>query len=133
MKLIIYNESNCRSVKIGAATIRIRRESGVIALSKRSIEIIGAKAGDRVYFLQDETRPKDWYIMKTQSIDGFKLREYNKSKGRKALLLNNSATVHKIMESLAITEKTIAFHIASQATEHEGTNLYAILTSKPLK
>lgn len=127
MKLKHFNTQNTRAIRRRKPTIRFTK-AGLIALSSTLSMNIGLKENDYVEFLQDEEKPKDWYIVKGSAKTGFQLRKYKTNGGQ---LITNSANLsEKFLESIGKKNITsIACLVATQPTEVEGMKLYAIITS----
>lgn len=127
MKLKRFNPGNTRTIRKGRPIIRFAKK-GQISLSATLVHKIGLSEKDSIEFIQDEERPKDWYLIKAKSGNGFSLRKYKSTFD--SLLTNSSGMVDKFLES--IDKKGVASVgclVSTKPTEVEGLKLYAIITS----
>jgi hypothetical protein len=101
------------------------QKSGLIAFSKDAVIANALKTGSKVIFLQDNDRPKDWYIQITDDGD-CELREMKAD----MLCINANCIVLAIKESLeSYTDK--AFRISlGKAFQEDGKTLIALLAAK---
>lgn len=129
MKIKIYNEANSKSVMMGKRTIRFNRKAGLISLSKAATETIGLKAGDKVFVINDEERPKDWYVCKTDDENGFTVRTKEDTGSAD---FNCTSVVKHIFETLGIHDAAVGYLVAPESEEVDGMELYAIITKNPL-
>jgi len=127
MNLKKYDRKDCKHIAPGKPSVHMTNK-GVFSLNKAAVQGIGLKKEDKILFVQDELIPKDWYIQKTDSEDGFVLRE---NQGR--LILNASKIVQNIFKSLEINKESAGFRIATEPTEDNGESYFAILTRVPDK
>lgn len=105
--------------------IKIIPKMGFITLNHRACELLVIEPGQRVVLAQDESSPKEWYIAKTDSLAGFTLRSYPKSR---TLHLQSTTIVDLILKSLDIQErKRITFQLANKPTVTKDHLLFAIL------
>lgn len=71
MKLKTYNTQNTHSARIGDPYVRVYGKAGAFIFSTGLCRETGWKSGDAFLFHQDENRPQDWYIEKTNAEEGF--------------------------------------------------------------
>lgn len=83
-----------------------------------------------IEFIQNEERPKDWYIRAAAQDKGFVLRA--NSRGGQAKKITAIRFVNFIMDTLEIPNEVVTYRVASIPTEIEGEEWYAILTVKPI-
>lgn len=134
MELKEFDLSNCKAVRTGVSSVRINKP-GTFSFSRRASEILGLKEGERIKILQDKQREKDWYIMKTDSEDGFMVRRTNKNNKNPSawsFIIANAYIANLILKSISSQEKSVGFKIAEERTKENGIELYAIITSKPI-
>lgn len=128
MNLKRYNSTNVKTIRFGKPTIRFNKQ-GQISFSSAIITAMGLKSGDKIELIQDEEKPKDWYVVKCKNDIGFPLREYKSSN---ALLTNSSGLVKTFMKSLepqiSNTTKSIGCLVAIIPTIVEKEKLFAIIT-----
>ena len=94
----------------------------MIAFNNGASGLFEFKPGDRVNFYQDEARPKDWYIEKTEDADGIQVRRC-----KTGFACSASEIVRDMLKSFDMKgKKSIAFPIALSPDEN---GYYAILTS----
>jgi hypothetical protein len=102
-------------------------ENGVLFLNKPAMDLIG---NDRIRIVQDEDKPKDWYL--TPDNDGISFRKkmkYPKEKGIVQGYITNSMLVFKAMKSaLGLVKVTSKMNIATAPITIDGQDYYAILT-----
>lgn len=95
---------------------------GVILFNNGASELFGFKPGDRVNFYQDEARPKDWYIEKTEDTDGLQVRMC-----KTGFACSTSEITREMLKPFDLKgKKSITFPIALSPDEN---GYYAILTS----
>jgi hypothetical protein len=121
MKLKVFNPQTLPVVRHGEATVRLS-DKGVVALSKRTCEIMNLKAGDGIALHQDEDELSDWYLEKTK--DGYTTRT---SGGNLTGLMFNASSIVGLFDLNGKT--SIRFKIAQEPTIVETQTLFAILTS----
>jgi hypothetical protein len=98
--------------------------SGVVSFSKGTIDLLKAKNGTKIMFLQDQSRPKDWYFKINNEAE-------NKLRGDETKLCFNAKSVClKIRESLGIDNSKLLRIPVGLPFEHEGVQVYALLTAK---
>lgn len=101
------------------------QKSGLIAFSKEAVLESNLKTGSKVNFLQDNDRPKDWYIQITDDGD-CELREMKDD----TLCINANSIVLAIKESLeSYTDKAFRVYLG-KAFQEDGKTLIALLTAK---
>ena len=126
MKLKSFNPGNTRTIRMGKPTIRFAKQ-GQILLSSTLVQKIGLTENDSIEFIQDEENLGDWYLVKAKPEQGFQLRSYKKSNG---LLANSAGMVLSFLESIGKKNaKSVGCLVATEPTEVEGLELYAIITS----
>lgn len=96
---------------------------GCITFSKAAVEGIGLQDTGFV-IVQDEDRPQDWYIEKSNEPVAFKLRTKEANKWDKTYLFQSSSMAREILSSLGI-EKSARF-MMSIVPNDDGC--YAIIT-----
>lgn len=119
MKAKVYSRENCKYKTNGKSAISLSK-SGVISISSQAIEKIGLTAGDKILMVQDEEKPTDWYIQKTEEEHGFVLR-----KSTKHLAFNAKSIVIDLLKSLGKELQSTSFILATEPTEEV---YYAIIT-----
>jgi len=128
MKLKRFNTTNIRSIRIGKPTVRFNKQ-GQISFSIAIITAMGLKSGDKIEFIQDEEKPKDWYVVKCKNDNGFTLRDF---KGSNGLVTNSSSLVKTFIKSLEpqfdSSVTSVGCLMALQSTKVENEELFAIIT-----
>ena len=101
-------------------------KSGVFHFSKNFVSENGFKENDKIDFLQDEERPKDWYI--TKSATGqTRLRSNGKLN---SLMVNCSFMAKKLKKSIGFdVDKTLNVPMGLK-DEVNGMEIYPIITAK---
>lgn len=101
-------------------------KAGVFHFSKDFIQENGFKENDLIDFLQDEERPKDWYITKSATGQS-RLRASGKLGG---LMVNCSFMAKKIKTSIDFdVDKTLNVPIGSK-DQVDAMDIYPIITAK---
>lgn len=99
------------------------KKSGLIMFSRDMNELL---KGKRVNFLQDEIRPKDWYVEVTKDASGIPVRFIDKV-DRHAI--QSSVIAREILDACAIEAGGADFAISSTPDTTDNGKSYAILTS----
>ncbi len=121
MKLRKFNRETCRIRPDGHPYFSVSK-GGIIRINREGSKLLQLKSGDKINILQDEERPKDWYVEKTTDELGLIMRDTNKNSG---LVCNASAIAAEMIRSLSLSLKTTTMRIAPKPAEGE---IYAILT-----
>jgi len=111
------------SVRKMVAAITISKV-GVLRLNKKAAQLLGIANGDRVSLFQDENRPQDWYISKTDS--GLICRNAY-GKDREAKVANNARLAAELHEQFAPSEKSVTIQMAQEPID---VGYYALITAK---
>jgi hypothetical protein len=131
LKLKCYNLKNSSKVRKSNPTIWFHRK-GLMHLSKKTIDMINFKDGDRIEFHQNEAEPGEWYICKSIDGDGFLLKE-KKQQGKYLSLSTCSAgVVRSIMKSMNLDPddvRSLSCKVSSRPVTHGGKSLYCLITS----
>lgn len=125
MELITYTKKECRQATYRKAKVRITAKTGTVSFSSGFVAQTDVNPGDKLAFHQDKDRPRDWYVSKTDSPDGMRLR--NQSNGQ--LIFMNKGLVRKILRSLNCEGGSVSFKISTVPLEER---YYAIITSNAL-
>lgn len=99
------------------------KRTGLIMFSRDMNELL---KGKRVNFLQDETRPKDWYVEITKEASGIPVRYIDKVERH---AIQSSVIAREILQSCDITAGGADFTISSEPDTTASGKSYAILTS----
>jgi hypothetical protein len=123
MKTRIFNQGNSTSTKSTGHFITIQTKNGAISFSKDLVSLIDIKK-NKVQFVQDEDKPKDWYLQVTSSEDGFPLRGKNAGS-----IMQNTVLCREILKSLGVLGQG-SWRIMVATTPEKGFNLptYPIIT-----
>lgn len=125
MKLKTFNAENASLKRSGKPTIRVNRKSGVLSLSTSALELMDLKQGSEIELSQDEDSPADWYIHKSHSGNGFKI----KCRLRNAQI-QSTYLARKILDCLKQPDMQSArFLISREPVEIEGLTCWLIITS----
>jgi hypothetical protein len=127
MNLKKYTRVDCKYIAPGKPTIRISK-TGFISFNKSAVQKLAFKPDEKISIIQDELRPTDWYIQKTDDPDGFELRTYAKT----SMAMNAAKIASILLDSLGLTEST-TFRMATEPTVDNGEEYFAILTKVPQK
>lgn len=99
MKAKMYDKSCFPTNRSGSRAIRVSGKAGLISFSKAFCEQTDFGRDFTCVFIEDETRPGDWYVAKSLSIEAFKVR--NKKAGS---CFNNVGLARRIIRSLGHIE-----------------------------
>jgi hypothetical protein len=111
------------SIRKSDFTIALSK-TGLVSFSKSAVRTLGLHTGSKIKFLQDLSKPKDWYIAVGEGDN--ELRRFSSNN----FGFNASSICVKIKESLDFdTEKSLRLSLGSPF-EHEGITLVALLTAK---
>jgi len=125
MKKKVFNQTTIPVIRSSGYWISISPRSGTITFSGDLVRGIGADE-KRLEFVQDEDRPRDWYLDVSNSKDALELREAD---GR--YIYQSTFLAHQILSSLkADTSFSWRIPVASEATEE---NVFALLTAGAVK
>lgn len=121
--MIVYNPENCSS-----RTDRYNKQprisflkTGLVILNEAAVHGLNLKSGDKIDLVQDEDRPKDWYLRIRET--GFILRPKD-TKHKAILKFASIVLVKKIQSSLGI-DHTFSVPVAIKPSQ----DMYAIITS----
>lgn len=120
MKLKIHTPADHIAVSPKLPVISFNPTSGRVSFSQSAIEGLALKNGDKIVLIQDEDRPKDWYLSKDDK--GFTLQE---SAGTLAIL--NKSLSKEVTDSLGV-DGTAKIPVAIQHQDVDGKRLFALLT-----
>ena len=131
MKAKVFNTANSGLIsdKSRAALLTINYENGLLSFSVGFVNKVKLNSSTRVAVIQDEERPKDWYIQTGSDEFGFPLRVKDT-----ALAFNNVTVARELLESCELIDsstdsKTARFLLATEPINVEGFGkLYAIIT-----
>lgn len=123
MELLVLNQKNATSIRMGKATIRVNRGVGTISFSKSACKRMGLTQNSKLAFCQDKKNPSDWYI-RTDDPDGFQPRKV----GGSAMMINSKRVVVSMLDTLHIKQKC-SFMIGAAPIEEGGVKYWAIITS----
>jgi len=127
MKKRIFNQTttpqNVRGP--GQCLVSLYPKSGNINFSKKLSEVLKLNdENQRINIIQDEDRPKDWYIELTSDADGFTPRVKKAAKYNQ-YVIQNSHLCRLILKECGLPEETVAFVVATEPVQE---NLFAIIT-----
>jgi hypothetical protein len=130
MKAKVFNTANAGLVsdKSLASLLTVNYNTGLISFSVGFINKIKLVATARIALIQDEERPKDWYIQVGADDHGFALRKKDT-----AVAFNCVTVARQLLESTELIDKggngTVRFLLATDPTVDETLGaLYAIIT-----
>lgn len=129
MKEILYDRKSTggRTKLATVPIIRITFKLGRVSLNEKAVDMLMLRDCARILFIQDQDNPRDWYIMKTNSINGFELRNY---KFDKFNFVSKKLT-ESIRKSLSLSisdHGSTTFLLATQPTITAEHYMYAIIT-----
>jgi hypothetical protein len=123
MKKKIFNLENLPRYANGSGCSINFNVKGHISFSKELIELLKVKT---INFVQDEERPKDWYIEVTKAKGAIEIRDMQNGQ----FIIQSASFVKTLFESLEYRKiKSARFTVASEAYEKDT---YAILTKHPV-
>lgn len=128
MKLKSFNATNTKAVRYGKPTVNVSK-SGVFNFSKTASELIMLELTPYIEILQDEERPKDWYVKLSTMEKGFSARKYKEGNN----VTNSAFTARQLLKSIGFTGNSVSFLIAGKPTKLEGELLWPILTASANK
>jgi hypothetical protein len=120
MKLKFHTPQEHVIVSPKLPVIAVNPDNGRISFSTSLVQGIGLKENDRVTFVQDEERPKDWYLVK--NAEGFQLKESGQ-----VLAIVNKSIAKAIMDSIGV-DSTAKIPVAIKHQDIEGHRLFAVFT-----
>lgn len=125
MTLLQYDRTNTyvSSGRKVSPTLSIGRTGG-FSLNKAAVDMLKAKQGSSLAFLQDENNPSDWYI-RFVGANGFELRIDSKG----SALFNSAMLKQKLFDSIEYTEASGAMSLAEQIEGPDGKAMWPVLTS----
>jgi hypothetical protein len=107
--------------------------SGRISLGPKLKELLELEVGKRVELLQDEDSPADWFLMASESKEGFELKNDPKSN---RLTFQNTPLVKTILASAKLPalaagakQKAVRFRVAAEPQEIDGEQVHLIITT----
>lgn len=102
------------------------KKNGMILFSR---DLSAAVKGQHITFVQDEDRPKDWYleVSKKKDVDGIPVREFAKLE---RCGIQSSLIAKELLQSLSLEENgSYELTVSSDpSTEEGGAKSFAILT-----
>ncbi len=124
MKKKVFNRTNILSKRGGTHPIidpiLVIRKSGHIVFSAALVKALSLDK-NTIEFVQDDDRPKDWYIEISSGVDSIRLRP-TKSQ---SFYFQSAWLVKMILESMSLPAATYRILVVTEPVEK---NLYAILT-----
>lgn len=122
MSFKVYNPKTTVSApRKREAFISVSGKSGMISISIAAGEKMGLSLSSCVEFLQDETKPKDWYLRLHEN--GFLLRQL---KGReKIFCLQHSVIARDILASIKVEKNTVRMFLG----DADENGLFPIITN----
>jgi hypothetical protein len=127
MKLKKFDRSDCQ-LRYDEKAVVAFEKSGIIRFNRTAVKHLKLEVGDKIAIYQDEERPRDWYIEKTDSETGLIMRKHS-SPG--SVCCNAKQITSVVQKAVKNEVKTMRFRIAALPVE-EGQGLYAILTGAPV-
>jgi hypothetical protein len=126
MKLKTFSPENLPSARNLKPAIGLNHKSGTLRFNSAFVEKLGIKPDCLVQYHQDEEEPSDWYIEIVKK-DGFVLREKSGQTGAGGLVMQSTALVRRIFDSIAYTG--LAGNIsAGDPVQHSGKKLWPLIT-----
>lgn len=123
MKLKEFNRVNTPNGKKGIPFVSFNTTSGVIRLNNVAVELLKISKGDHVVLLQDEDKPKDWYV--GASPEGFAVRPQGKTNN---MAFGSHVLTNAVLTSLNVLDKSIRINIATTAVTVNGMPIYPLIT-----
>ena len=131
MALIRFDTENTPSMHHGEPRMRIVRQ-GTITFNRSAEEMMKLGKTTRLSFYQDDEYPEDWFVVcEPDSSNGFKLR-FKPNENNRSLIQSASIT-RKILDSLDIREKSIAFRIVKADKDIAGNETFLIITANRIE
>ena len=99
MKLKSFSPENLPNQRVSKPQIGLNQTNGTVRFNKAVVEQIAIDDKDQVKFHQDEEEPGDWYVEVVKE-NGFPLRSKSSATGEGGLVLQSTALVRKIFDSI---------------------------------
>lgn len=132
MKLKTFDRSNSYGARSSEPTISLMK-NGAISFSRGATKMIGLEVAGKVQFHQDEESPSDWYISKSDDVDGFDIRGKSENKNP-YFMIASSFIVNKIKAQIGLdsVDTPIKMKILRKPTEVDGVVYWCIVTKAPI-
>ena len=126
MKLKTFSPENLPNSRSLKPVIGLNQKSGTLRFNSAFVEKLGLKPDSMVQYHQDEDEPSDWYIEIVKK-DGFILREKSGQTGAGGLVMQSTALVRKIFDSISFIG--LAGNIsAGEQVQVAGKKLWPLIT-----
>lgn len=136
MELITYNATTiekigCRGLK---PVISISSKSGAIRFSRSVASMLNIDQ-NKIAFVQDKSRPQDWYLTVDNSDAGLTVRRSKPSTNGNngQWIIQSTWLARRILTACGIDEASCTFPVAVKPIENGGGNLYAIITKAKMR
>lgn len=126
MKLKKFQPTTTHRQKDTACTLSMNAKFGSIRLSAKATELLGVTFGDHLEFSQDEENPQSWYIRKAE--EGLRVRAKTPKETDQSPVIQSTALVRSIFESVEYTEVTGKCVIGSEPIEVDGETWFEVIT-----
>jgi len=130
MKIKRFNRDTVPPKMPSSPMIRVSA-SGAMSLSSSAVSLLGLDTGDMpvpanlgIEFIQDEDRPKDWYLVNNVSPVAL---SYRQNKG--AVIVQNSVIAKTLIKCIDPGAKSLGMLIGSVPVIHAGEKMWPIITS----
>lgn len=127
MKKKVFNQTTTpRGTRSAGNVFSIYPKSGTMKFSADLVRNLKIDTETKVNIIQDEERPKDWYIELTKESDGLQVKEKKSASGKfKEYVIQSIFLSRLILKESELPEKTIRLLVATEPVEK---NMHAIIT-----
>lgn len=126
MNLKRYNKETLPT-RLAGGTPNLRvNVSGGIVLNKALSEQLKLTENSKIELVQDTDKPKDWFLTVNDTEPALSIRV---NKGQAGFMVQNSALAQLFVNAIDPVQKIICVNIAPEAIEHEGEQLWPVITS----
>lgn len=126
MKLKLYTQAEMPIIVTNDPMITISLKRGEIRINQATAKLIGLKKGDHIVLVNDEAKPKDWYLIKSNAEQGFQLRNRD---SMTSLGFYNVNLVRMFFKKMNNRESTVRLKVSNQSLNIDGLTLYPIITA----
>jgi len=125
MRAKIFNLSNCKQgTAFGKCSVKVSRRLGCVNFSLPASRRMDIDTNSRVEFIQDQDRPRDWYIHVSGSADGFVPVEKG-HRGGGYFAIKSRPLADAICGSLGFTGKSFSVNVGQQ----DKNGLWPLITA----
>ena len=130
MAMKVYNKASFEAKKQPKPVISISK-AGLFTLNQEAVKMMSLTEGLGVEFLQDEARPKDFFLRSAKK-DGFKLRGKVTKSGLSGMLMFNSREMAGTIFRFTGHDKKAKFRIGPSNGTLDERDYFPIITAAPV-